>query len=91
MKAKAFLGALGRCRPEVRGRLVTRVLALATAVILAAAPIGAAAPDFSALKIQPYEPPKPAPVFSLSDLSGKTWSLAEARGKVVLLFFWASW
>ena len=71
---------------------MTRALALTVAAMLAvAAPTGAAAPDFSALKIQPYEPPKAAPAFSLPDLSGKPWSLAEARGKVVLRFFWASW
>jgi peroxiredoxin len=43
------------------------------------------------MRVQPYEPPKPAPAFSLPDLGGKTWSLAEAKGKVVLLFFWATW
>jgi cytochrome c biogenesis protein CcmG/thiol:disulfide interchange protein DsbE len=41
--------------------------------------------------IQPYEPPKPAPPISLPDIAGKTWTLAGARGRVVLLFFWASW
>jgi cytochrome oxidase Cu insertion factor (SCO1/SenC/PrrC family) len=60
-------------------------------VVTAAALSGAAAPDFTALRIQPYEPPKPAPAFSLPDVAGKPWSLADARGKVVLLFFWATW
>lgn len=32
-----------------------------------------------------------APGLSLSDLSGNTISLEEARGKVVLLDFWATW
>jgi cytochrome oxidase Cu insertion factor (SCO1/SenC/PrrC family) len=51
----------------------------------------AAGTDFASMKVQPYDPPKPAPAFSLSDLDGKTQSLADFRGKVVMLFFWATW
>jgi len=35
--------------------------------------------------------PDPAPDFQLKDLAGKDLSLASARGKVVLLNFWATW
>lgn len=31
------------------------------------------------------------PQFTLPDLSGKTWTFAELRGKVVLVNFWATW
>ncbi len=62
--------------------------ALVVAGVLAAE---AAAPDFAALQIQPYEPPKPAPSFALPDLEGRTVRLEDFRGKVVLLFFWATW
>jgi len=34
---------------------------------------------------------KEAPAFTLKDLSGKTVSLSDFRGKVVLLDFWATW
>ncbi|HEY7304956.1 MAG TPA: redoxin domain-containing protein [Bryobacteraceae bacterium] len=34
---------------------------------------------------------KPAPNFTLSDANGKSVSLAEYKGKVVLLNFWATW
>jgi thiol-disulfide isomerase/thioredoxin len=34
---------------------------------------------------------KPAPAFTLEDLSGKKVSLASYRGKAVLINFWATW
>src|SRR5216684_2719074 len=35
--------------------------------------------------------PDPAPEFQLAGLDGKPISLAGARGKIILLNFWASW
>jgi peroxiredoxin len=35
--------------------------------------------------------PNAAPEFSLTDLDGKPLTLAQSRGKVVLLDFWATW
>jgi cytochrome oxidase Cu insertion factor (SCO1/SenC/PrrC family) len=67
------------------------LLCAVVATVLAVAPALGASPDFAGMQVQPYDPPKPAPGFSLPDLDGKTHSLDETRGKVVLLFFWATW
>jgi len=34
---------------------------------------------------------KPAPGFSLATLDGITAALADHRGRVVLVYFWATW
>ncbi len=67
------------------------VVGAALTALLVAAPVAAAKPDFAALQIQPYDPPKPAPALALPDLQGKTVSLSDLKGKVVLVFFWATW
>ena len=67
----------------------TTVVVLALALLTVGG--AGAAPDFASLQVQPYEPPKPAPSFSLPSLDGRTVRLEDFRGKVVLLFFWATW
>ena len=54
-------------------------LVFGVAVVLVAT-AALAAPDFAAMQVIPYEPPKPAPAFSLPDLYGKETRLADLRG-----------
>ena len=68
-----------------------RVPLAAVVVALWIATAAAAGPDFAGFELTAYSPPKPAPAFALPDLQGRTLRLAELRGKVVLLFFWATW
>jgi cytochrome oxidase Cu insertion factor (SCO1/SenC/PrrC family) len=64
---------------------------LGVALLLGGAVSTPAAPDLEAFGFHAYESPAPAPAFSLPDVSGHTWNLADLRGKVVLIFFWATW
>jgi protein SCO1/2 len=70
---------------------VSRRLAAAIALSLWAGAAAAAPPDWASLDLAGYTPPRAAPDFALPDLDGRTRTLADARGKVVLLFFWTTW
>ena len=67
------------------------LIATAAALALLAGVAGAAPPDWASLGLTVYAPSKPAPEFALPDLTGKIRTLAEFRGKTLLLFFWATW
>jgi cytochrome oxidase Cu insertion factor (SCO1/SenC/PrrC family) len=70
---------------------VKRLVAALSLLVLAVAPLGAAAPDYTGFGLIPYDPPKTAPAFTLPDLDGKPVKLEDYRGKALLLFFWATW
>jgi cytochrome c biogenesis protein CcmG/thiol:disulfide interchange protein DsbE len=64
----------------------------AAARLLASAAKGVLVPDANGAP--QYQSPftgKPAPAFALEDLSGKKVSLADYKGKAVLVNFWATW
>jgi thiol-disulfide isomerase/thioredoxin len=42
-------------------------------------------------KFQLAKPPKPLPELAFADADGKTLTLADYKGKIVLLNFWATW
>ena len=63
------------------------MLAVAVALVATAA---FAAPDFASMQVIPYEPPKPAPAFTLPALNGKEVHLSDLRGRVAMLFFWTT-
>ncbi len=67
------------------------LLALGLVILLLATPVVWAKPDFASMQVIPYTPPKPAPSLALPDLQGKTIRLTDLTGKVVLVFFWATW
>jgi thiol-disulfide isomerase/thioredoxin len=41
--------------------------------------------------VTPWPASRPAPALQALDMQGKTWTLAELRGRAVLLNFWATW
>jgi cytochrome oxidase Cu insertion factor (SCO1/SenC/PrrC family) len=71
--------------------VIRRLSLVVTTLALLTAGGAGAAPDFASLQVQSYQPPKPAPAFALPSLDGRTVRLEDFRGKVVLLFFWATW
>jgi thiol-disulfide isomerase/thioredoxin len=81
----AIFGWSGWANWQYRRQAAERALAAAEHGELVAGANGNAPQYVSPLK------GKPAPAFTLEDLSGKRVSLADYKGKAVLLNFWATW
>jgi thiol-disulfide isomerase/thioredoxin len=62
-----------------------------TSLLLCVLPLQAAAPQDGRPTIRFVGNPDPAPDFKLSGLDGKPVTLADFKGKVILLNFWATW
>lgn len=85
--ARAGLGALALA---VAGRMaapLVLVLAAVSGTAATAAPIDSLLAD---LQIAPLGGQTPPPLIG-EGLDGKRVSLADLRGRVVLLYFWATW
>jgi cytochrome c biogenesis protein CcmG/thiol:disulfide interchange protein DsbE len=78
-----------KARSNAAGRTL-RFLAAAATLVAAGCGAAAKTPQSGAV-IRFVRNPDAAPNFQLTTLDGKPLSLASARGKVVLLNFWATW
>ena len=73
---------------RVAGYLLYVCMAVLFAAPAHAATLAQMMADFG---VQQPREHKPAPAFSLSNMAGERTSLSDARGKLVLLHFWATW
>jgi thiol-disulfide isomerase/thioredoxin len=67
---------------------VSRPSLLLAACLLAA---GAGSANAADAVLKPWPAGRATPALQLADLGGKEWNLAQLRGKVVVVNFWASW
>ena len=73
--------------------VVVKVSLLSSSLALVTAPLNlqAHAPELHGFELVTFAKPAPAPDFVLDALGGGTRSLADYRGRYVLLNFWATW
>ena len=75
--------AIKKKKPFNPSLIIIAILGLAFIIFIVIAPQGK------------YAGPPPVgsltPDFTLKDIAGKSWTLSELRGRVVLINFWATW
>lgn len=67
-----------------KGLVLGILFAIGLAAVIFIAKSGEQPPQRAAVGVE-------APKFELKDITGRTWRLADLKGKVVLLNFWATW
>lgn len=74
-----------------RGRVNPWVLGLGLALVVPMLVLFAASFGNDPHAVPSVLEGRAAPVFRLQDLQGRTWDLAELRGRPVVLNFWSTW
>jgi thiol-disulfide isomerase/thioredoxin len=72
-------------------RVRAALMALAWGLLLPCAAWAVESAPGPGYEVQSWAARRPVPTLQATDLAGQVWRLAEMRGRVVLINFWASW